>query len=152
MGRCPPPPDSRKANPPVSPFGPPETDLRQRGMMSNAEGLRRSARPLPQVRLRRIIPAEAGIHWGGLNTPQADTVTANLRRGALRCARKARRPQRTEGRAHLHLTPRPIPLVPPLAKGDDEQTQRGFAPLHAPCRRSASGGSFPRRRESTGVG
>jgi len=125
-------------------------------MINKAEGLRPSARPHAELVAatpcgcpRSTIPAEAGIHWGGLNTPQADTVTANLRRGALRCAQEASNPQRTEGRAHLHITPRPIPLVPPLAKGDDEKTQRGFAPLHAPKRQPLL--SFPRKRESRGV-
>jgi hypothetical protein len=30
-------------------------------------------------------------------------------------------------------SPGPIPLNPPLAKGDEKKTQRGFAPLHALC-------------------
>ena len=36
------------------------------------------------------------------------------------------------GVAHLPFTSRPIPLDPPLAKGDEKRTQRGSAPLHAP--------------------
>jgi hypothetical protein len=29
--------------------------------------------------------------------------------------------------------PGPIPLNPPLGKGDEKETQKGCAPLHTPC-------------------
>ena len=93
-------------------------------------------------------PPEAHLRSWGKSKESGDTPDSRSASGGhspLSFLRK-QESRRMATCAPFHATPGPIPLYPPLAKGEQKPTQRGCAPVHAPLRLSS-----PSTGEDNGV-